>query len=218
MAVTNYNELIEEVKRYAKRSTLTGVGNFISLAEERIKYGYGEERDPYFTEAVRIGDMVKTGTLNVAAGAVSVTLPADFIEFADTPYLDASNKRPMAVVSKSNRVMRASFAASAAPVEYAIVGKNMLFTAPSDGSYTIPIAYYSLAGLSSSNTTNNLLTARPSIYLWATLLEWAIYAKSKGAIEQNLMLYKGAVSGAARYEDERSFAGSLVIRSDVGVY
>lgn len=219
MAINNFSELVVQVKRYAKRSTLTGIGEFISLAEERIKYGYGVEGDAYFTEPVRTSEMIVADTLSIGKGDAQINLPAGFLEFADTPYLEGNARLPMAVIPKSSRIQRSNSNYEQMPLEYALIGNAMLLPSPSDADYTVPIRYYALPALDEINTpTNGLLASRPSIYLWATLLEVAINAKSKEAAQQNLLFFQGAAAGANRYENSRSLTGPLVIRTDGGIY
>lgn len=218
MALGNYNELIATARRYAKRTSgLPDIDDQLLLAENRIKFGGGDEGDPTFTEPVRISDMVEEVSLSLGASATTLSLPDGFLEFAETPYLDGNPDYPLEAVSSSNLSRRGmALTSSGLPNEYSIIGNKMKFTCAADAAYTLPISYYALTALSSSNLTNELLTARPDIYLHALLIEIGIYIRNDSLTSTHLAAFRSAVSASDRHEKKRRFTGPLVIRSDGG--
>jgi len=216
MAITNYGELIADAKRYAKRSGLTDLDRFVQLAEMRIMYGSGDENDQLFTEPVRLQSMVVEGDITIAAAATEATLPSGFLEFAESPYISGTRSTPLEVITGANRILRSPSLPTEQPTEYAIVGNKMKFNATADQAYTIPATYYALTALTEAADTNELLTARPDIYLHAILIEIGLFTMSQTAISQALTQYKGSVSGAERYENKRRYKGTLVMKSDGG--
>jgi hypothetical protein len=213
MTLASYTELLAEVRKYAKRSGLTDGDRYVMLAEERIKYGHGDMGDPYFTEPVRISEMIENGTLEVDQGDTYATLPPGFLEFADTPYVDASSDYEMQPVSMSNRAMRGASFPSCFQ-EYIIIGDRMKFTSAATEDYSVPISYYKLTALSDSNPTNALLTARPSIYLYGTLLEVDIFLRSAELAAEHFRQFRAAVHGSRRFEENRRLTGPLIVRPD----
>lgn len=214
MALANYNELVADIRKYAKRSALPDVDRLVLLAEMRIRYGSGAFGDAYYTPPVRITDMITDDVLTIAQGDTYVILPADFLGFADDLYLDDACHSQLTATAQSNRFLRAYHAQAQKPAEYAIVGRQLKFSAPSDAGYDLPVSYYALAALGPDNLVNPLLLARPDIYLWGALLEVDIYNKNAESASQHLDLFRSAVSSAQAFEEERAFTGAIIAVSD----
>jgi hypothetical protein len=214
MTFANLGELNQSVNAYAKRNSVSVIDEINMLADERIRYGSGEEGDPTFTEPVRLEDcMLQTTTHTLTVSTSALTLNTGFLEFVEPPYTIDNGGGRQKIEYISPRKFSAMYGGTGTgrrPQHYTIVGSQMRFSYPGDATYTINGAYFALPQLTTTEQANDLLLTHPSIYLYANLLEVAHYIKNIEDTARYLVNYKSAVAGAMRTMKQRKNAGSTV--------
>jgi hypothetical protein len=179
MAITTYSELQSAVAEFLNRDDLTTtIPTFISMAEAHLNRTVRHWRMENRAEA-EIDDQY-------------LTLPTYWLE---TKRLTVKDTIPYAlnlVSSDTIQDMRLKGDdVSGKPLYYAhIAGEIELYPTP-DATYDIELLYLKkIEALSDSNTSNWLLAEAPDLYLYATLLETAIYLRDDERINSYASLYK----------------------------
>lgn len=210
MAITTYEELKSAIVDWSARD------NFSSKADEFIDLCEAMFRRPYSHPTQnRIGGLRAnktrtTGTLT--SGTNSLSLPSDYLEL-DRLELTATALKlewlsPDAMVNYSR-------IGSGQP-RFFTIEDTIVFDVTPDDSYAYGISYWPQpAALSSSNTTNWVLTNYPDVYL-AGCMYWACrYKKDLEEASTWAQQYKDTVSMASMaYDRGRVSRGSISIVSD----
>lgn len=170
MAIATYSDLKATVADFLNRADLTSaIPNFVTLAEAQI-----------------IGRLMKDGPVREMMGRSDATinsefigLPSDFLG-AKAIYL-APNYKPVDFVSPEEIVQRKTLYPheSGDPQCFTVVGGEFQFWPwASGGTFSGELTYWkSIPALSDATTTNWLLTKRPDVYLYTTLIQSAPYLK-----------------------------------------
>lgn len=168
MTIATYNDLQSAVADWLNRQDLTArIPDFISLAEAR------------FNRALRTRDMIKQETTTTSNAFVPV--PEDWLETyqLEVPAMTTGVPYdPLRYVGPHEAAVLKSHGAVGQTRAYTIIdGKFELIPAPqSGGSVTLTCTYYGkIPSLSTSVTSNWLLTKSPDIYLYSALLNAAPY-------------------------------------------
>lgn len=197
MAITDYDSLVAAVKVYAARSDATftaQIENFISLAEDRICNGVGDERDPMFSPAVRVKEMSETSTITIVSSAG--TVPAGSLGIRRLSRV--SDLVGINYLAPDAFATRYNYPDAGTPRWYTIEG-DQIRVAPAGWAGDISILYYKRpTPISSSNTTNAILTAYPNLYLAAVLFEAFSFQKDGETATGWLARYRSAASGVNR--------------------
>jgi len=181
VAITNYSELVAAVGAWLHRSDLTtSIPDFIRLAEDRLN-----------GDVVARGQETRSTLVCVPGGTVAaryVALPSDFsnmrrLTLMTEPSADLEYRTPDQMVAESAYLLSAGV-----PVKYTIIGSNIELAPPPDSAYNLEIVYRAnIPSLNGSNTTNWLLTASPSIYLYASLIASVAFTQDT----ENIALWEG---------------------------
>ena len=190
--------LITEFQAYAKRSfTIDRQDTFIQLTELRV------QRDLRPQENVVKATIVPTSNL--------VDLPADFIDVRE---LSAKNGSRVVVLSSVGR-HKLSIATSQTgfPLVYSIIGNQFEV-----GPITIPADFTlwywkKFPALVNPADTNVLLTAFPYIWLYAMLIEGAVYIQDDTLREVAAQTYLDEVRRVNQRADESRFGEAPVLGS-----
>jgi len=171
MALDNYNNLLASIRSWSTRTEIKDdlIDDFISIAEEEI---YSNEVAP-----LRIKEMDTRATATVSITSRFLQLPTSFLEMRRFKI----NAQTATVPGFANDVdikFRAPdqllLSNVAGPPGFFSVTSQLEFERIPDRVYSVDMQYYAkLTGLSTSNTTNTILTDYPSIYLWGCL--WALW-------------------------------------------
>jgi hypothetical protein len=199
MALTTYAELKTSVGDWLNRSDLTtAIPDFISLAEAQI------ERN------LRTRQMIVRSTASLTTEYSAV--PDDFLE-AKTFKLDTSPPTPLqfeTIDSMDN--LSVVYTASGKPAYFSVVGNQFRFIPTPDTTYTGELTYYAkLSKLSSTNTSNWLLTAAPDIYLYGALMQAAPYLQDDARITVWAALYKNGLEELKLSDDRGSTSGGVLV-------
>jgi len=211
MPITNTGDLKSTVLAYAKRNSLSQIDTFLQLADERIRYGTGDEMDPTYTGPVRISSMIDFTPQQLDAGDSELELPTGFLEFAETLYtLNSSGGRQEIQYIPPGAFQNTAGAQSGRPFKYTKIGNKLRFTCPADADYAIYGGWYKLERLDATDEANSLIASNPAIYLFACLLEVASYIKNGEDVANYMLRYKGAVAAALAQDKMAASAGQVL--------
>ena len=157
MPLNNYDNLKDSVIKWSKRDDVsTFVDDFIDLCEAEMY------------KTLRIRDMQARATADTSGRYLE--LPDSFIEMRRLRLISGSqNYELQSCVPESLRII-----SSGGIPSFYTVTTQLEFDRTADATYTIEMQYWkSLTVLDDTNTTNQVLTRFPDIYLFGSL--WALY-------------------------------------------
>lgn len=205
MAITSYAELQTSAASFAHRSDLTSImPDLIRLAEDVI-YGDLDSRQ-----------QDTNSTLTCVANTETVALPSDFMSFRSLSVSSTSRHETVEYVSPTQYSQEFQYDYTGSPRVYTVVGSNIYLQPIPDSAYTLKAVYEAkLTNLSASNTTNWLLTSYPSAYLYATLMQVAIYTKDTAAFSEWSKLYGKVIEGINA--NDWASGNTLRVKTDVNL-
>lgn len=206
MALATYSDLQASIASFTHRADLTAViPDFIRLAEDII---YGDID-------ARLQDVLVN--IPTVANVEFVSLPGDFINLRSvTLNLTATSVVALKYLAPVEFRKEYSVKTFGSPVAYTIVGPLLYMQPMPDSIYQIELIYeLRIPALSVTNTTNNILTLYPSIYLYASLVQAAIFVEDteKEAVWRDM--YKKSIEGINA--NEWNVATPLLVRTDVNL-
>ena len=209
MALSTYTELKSTIANWLNRSDLTSeiAEDFIVLAEAD------------FNSKLRIRQMHSQTTITIDSETEST--PTGFLQVRDFYILSNNDKYALNYLSPAQMDSIKGTSMSGLPVAYTILGSTFRFTPRPADSYSGILNFYKkFDALSSTNTSNYILTDHPAIYLYGSLFHASNFL---GGIDPNQsqqwsQMYQTALERAELNDREDQFSGSpLQIRSDVTV-
>lgn len=201
MAISNYLELKDSIGNWSHRRDLTLlIDDFIALAEADMFKGTKAH------ESLQVRDMELTSTATLSGDTLA--LPNNFksmrsLKITDVESRELLFKTPSALVTQTG---------TGIPCFYTITNQIEFDVTP-DSAYTVEMKYYQKPlAISSSNTTNDVLTNHPDIYLYGAL--WALFTHAVD--EQQAMKYYAqfsqAINGANQADEEGRYSTGLYAR------
>jgi hypothetical protein len=199
MALDNYANLKLTVIGQSHRGDLDlKIDDFILLAETEMKANPDEPLN------IRENELIATGVTVVDSALVA--LPTRYQKARSLRITIGTTKQRIHYETPAVMARRSG---SGQPARYTIIGENIQFDINADAVYTITFEYEAdLTPLTSSNTTNNVLTNYPNIYLYGCLKHAMVYALD---VETGLMydaLFKEAIESANTAESRARFGDS----------
>ena len=187
MALDTYDNLKSEIASFLNRDDLTAnIDTFIDLAETR------HARD------LRIREMESVSTsITTVAGTQSYDLPTGYLELRyamlqTSPYTMLQYMTPADFFRVYNEGEGTGM-----PVYYTIVGKKIYLGHSPDSANVLELGFFQRAtALSSSNTTNDILTNFPDLYLYGSLAETSPFLMQDERLAVWSSLYKEGVRTA----------------------
>ena len=187
MALDTYDNLKSEIASFLNRDDLTAnIDTFIDLAETR------HARD------LRIREMEAVSTsITTVAGTQSYDLPTGYLELRyamlqTSPYTMLQYMTPADFFRVYNEGEGTGM-----PVYYTIVGKKIYLGHSPDSANVLELGFFQRAtALSSSNTTNDILTNFPDLYLYGSLAETSPFLMQDERLPVWSSLYKEGVRTA----------------------
>ncbi len=173
MALANYSDLLTAVANWLDDSSLTDrIPEFIALAEAE------------FNRRLRTDDMAARVTATLDGQYLA--LPSDFKAMRSI-HVEATPDTALEQMALGELYRAYSGYTTGTPRAYAIADGQIVF-APIPASGTVELIYWAkIPALTSTNTTNWLMTAHPDLYLFGTLAQAEFY----GWTDQRLALVKG---------------------------
>ena len=199
MALDTYANLKTEIANYLNRTDLTSyLDTFIDLAEAR------HARD------LRVREMESVDTsITTVAGTQSYDLPTGYLEmryvtWQSNPYTFLAYMTPPDFF----RVYNAG-EGSGSPGYYTIVGSKIYLGKQPDAANVLELGFFKRpTALSSSNTTNDILTYFPDLYLYASLAESEPFLMNDERLPVWAGLYKEGVNSANNSASQGRTSGS----------
>jgi len=200
MALSTYAELKTSIGDWLNRSDLTSViPDFISLAEAQIE------------RTLRARQMIVRA--NASFDAQYGAVPSDFLEAKSLKLTSTNPQSPLSFLSiDALDAEMTKYTASGKPKFFGVVGGQLRIVPTPDATYTTELTYYAkLAKLSSSNTSNWLLTSSPDIYLYGSLLQAAPYLQDDARIQTWATLYERALNDLQTADDRSASSGGALL-------
>jgi hypothetical protein len=200
MALTTYAELKTSIGDWLNRSDLSAtIPDFISLAEAQIE------------RTLRTRQMIVRDDLTFTTQYGSI--PTDYLESKSLKLTSTNPPTPLSFMTIDALDEQSShYTASGKPKFFSVVGDEFRIQPTPDGTYTAELTYYAkLAKLSSSVTTNWLLTSSPDVYLYGSLLQAAPYLQDDARIQVWATLYERALNDLQVADDRGATSGGNLL-------
>ena len=208
MAISTFAELKTATANWLDRSDLTDrIPEFIALAEAR------------FNRNLRIRDMETVSTaISTAAGTREYSLPTGFVQMKEF-HLTTDPLTPLAYITPE--MMSRIWAGSTKdkPEVFTIIADKVRLGPNPDAVYTTSMLYYkTFTALSASNTTSEMLTNNPDVYLYGTLLEAEPFLMNDARVPMWLAAFEKAVNDIQNQDNRDRHSGSAMRVMNTGGY
>ena len=148
-------------------------------------------------------------------GAGYVPLPTDWLE-GRSSRLIGQREYPLEQVASNTFADEYDTATPSRPTGYCIEGDLIRFGPIPDDSYIVKLNYYrKFAALSSA--VNWLMTNKPDIYLYASLVEAGLFVMDDAAAQKYHALFIAAIMGLNKAEKRARFSGAP-LKMTIGGY
>jgi len=206
MALSTYSELQTTVANYLNRDDLTTlIPTFITLTENRLN------------RELRVRANMVRATTTTTAGQAFYDLPTDLIELRNITYDSNSQSHALRYLSPESVSREYGTVLSGQPRAYTNLGNDLKLTPVPDAAYTISINYYSqLRSLGDSVPTNDVLAEYPSLYLYGSCLEGAIYLNDTEQTNRFGSVFQKALDDVQRAEEAARYSGTVMTTSIQG--
>lgn len=208
MSLDTYTNLVAEVKDWLNRNDLTTAQcqTFVRLAEQD------------FNRHLRTRANEKQVSFTITTSATTYTIPSDLLEIKELNNT-LSDAPPIERISLQDfKCFGAVDGGSTAwPLYFARDHDSLVFF-PVTGDSTLSMTYwFSPTALSSSNETNEILTAEPDLYLWGSLAMAELFLRFDADALRFRPLYDNALATANGSNRSAEYSGStVVIRNPYG--
>jgi len=181
MAISTYAELKTAIASWLDREDLTNIiPDFIALTESRHRRDF------------KIRRMETRVTASTIADTEYYSLPDNYVAMRNIQ-LNTDPKTSLEYLTPEimDRVKGGS--STGKPKAYSIIGNNFQLRPIPDSVYEIEMLYYKyFTPLSDSNTTNDMLTYHPDLYLYGSLVEAEPYLQNDKRLQTWASLYDRA--------------------------
>jgi hypothetical protein len=187
MALNNYSNLKATIIRLDGSNSIADiVDDAIDLAEAEM-YANATETIKHRSMEIRSTSSLSTRFL---------ALPTDFLEMRSLHIVQSSSNFDVRYATPES----INVTSSSGKPQYFTVTSQIEFDRVPDSSYTIEMSYLAkLTALDDTNTTNDILTDNPSVYLYGAL--WAVNLFN--AEEEKAQYYYGLFTNAVRGANKR---------------
>ena len=209
--ITDYDSLVTGVTEYLARdqdaTLIARIPTFIQLAEAK------------FNRELYVRQMETRATTVIDTGADEpemISLPDDFQSMRRVRLSSVTGKPLLQFLSgaQMDEYLTSIADVASRPLYFSIFGSEMELAPSPDQDYTIEMVYRAnIPALTSTDTTNWLLTLAPDLYLYGALLESAPYIKEDGRIQTWGLGFTTALDGLNRLGLTSTFnAGPMQVR------
>lgn len=198
MSIDNYGELKTAASNWMPRGDLAQrIPEFVELAEARI----GND--------LRVREMEATSNVTISASTRTSALPTRFVQARSIYEQTSLNRLEYRTPAEFWSVYAGL--ATAEPEYYTIEGENFAWGPLPDAGYTAVVSHYARPAAFSADADNNaILTRWPNLYLYATLLEAALFRSDGPMITKWAAAYENMLD-RAHDADRRDRASGDVI-------
>ncbi len=192
MAISTYSELLT-----AGQNWLMGRTDLATFYPDFVTLGSG-----YINGELRVRQMETIADLSPTSGIC--TLPDDYLEYRRVVE-KANPRRTLEYISPTRADYEYPFQQSALSNSFTIIGSS-LYTFPLTSS-DVELTYYaSVPALSDAAPTNWLLTARPELYLRASLMHAAEFVKDNEEAAKQKALADMVIEQMHRLDERANYA------------
>jgi|TARA_R110000751_G_scaffold68024_1_gene138524 hypothetical protein len=186
MSISTYLELKTAIQNWSKRSdTLSVIDDFIDLAESDIAVN------------LKVRSMEGTATGSTGTTDRYLALPTGFLSMRK--FRIYTGGASFEIEYRAPESMNIQTAAGRP--RFFTVTNQVEFDRVPDSAYSYEMAHFkSLTALSSSNTTNDILTRFPAIYLYGSLFHFAQWAHDDAMIQKYSLLFDEAMKRANKLD------------------
>ena len=208
MAISTFAELKTAAANWLDRSDLTDrIPEFIALAEAR------------FNRILRIRDMETVSTaISTVGGTREYSLPTGFVQMKEF-HLTTDPITPLSYITPEIMSRLWAGSTTSKPQVFTIIADNVRLGPSPDAVYTTSMLYYkTFTALSDSNTTSDMLTNNPDVYLYGTLLEAEPFIMNDERVPLWLAAFEKAVSDIQNQDNKDRHSGSQLRVMNTGGY
>ena len=208
MAISTFAELKTAAANWLDRSDLTDrIPEFIALAEAR------------FNRILRIRDMETVSTaISTVGGTREYSLPTGFVQMKEF-HLSTEPITPLSYITPEMMSRMWAGSTTAKPQVFTIIADNVRLGPSPDAVYTTSMLYYkTFTALSDSNTTSDMLTKNPDVYLYGTLLEAEPFIMNDERVALWATAFKQAIDDIQFQDNKDRHSGSQLRVMNTGGY
>ena len=206
MALSTYTELKSTIANWLNRSDLSS-----EIADDFIKL---TEAD--FNSKLRIRKMITQVSITIDNETES--LPSDFLQVRDFYIVSGSRKYPLRYMTPSQMDQTKGTSNTGLPLAYTILGDTFRFMPKPDDEYAGTLNYYKkFSALTSTNTTNFILSDHPAIYLYGSLFHAANFlgGYNPQQVQTWQQMFATSMERLEQNDREDQYSGSpLQVRSE----
>lgn len=186
MAIDSYANLKQAIENFSHRTDISNViDNFIELAENEIDKRL----------MLRNNELRATATMSTTDRFLA--LPDRFLKMRRLTLINGSLNYEIEYRGSESMPIQDS----AGRPKYFTVTSQLEFDRVADSAYTLEMSYFSrLVPLTSSNTSNDVLTDYPDLYLWGCLTQLALWEKDLEQFQVYQSKFDNAMSEANKQE------------------
>jgi hypothetical protein len=211
MTIDTYANLQTAVLNWINRS---GDSDAVSRCPEWITLAEGEIIAELSSKPLRQGE---TSNPAYTISSEYQALPSGFLRMRGNILISGSPNTYIEYDAPENINRRGLMnGVNGKPKIFTIQGNQFRFSPVPDSSYTATLNYQALPVLSSSNTTNWLLTAYPGIYLHAALAQADRYYRDVPGFQADDGIWRNLFANAFTADGPSANASSLQMRTDNG--
>ena len=213
MAINTYATLQTAVANWLDRSDLTDrIPEFIALAEARMN------RTLRLAIMMNVDETTLGGATALVAGTRDYALPSGYLQMVDF-HLRTSPITTLSYLTPENMNRMWAGSQGGRPLAYTIFSDNASGTpiksvrlGPSPGSaYDYSIMFYKkIDALSDSNTTEQMLTNNPDVYLYGALLEAEPFLMNDQRVGLWLAAFEKAIADLQEQDNKDRHSGSAM--------
>jgi len=213
MAINTYATLQTAVANWLDRSDLTDrIPEFIALAEARMN------RTLRLAIMLNVDQTTLGGATTLVAGTRDYSLPSGYLQMVDF-HLRTDPITPLSYITPENMNRMWAGSELGIPEAYTIFSDNASGTpikkvklGPSPaGAYDYSIMFYKkIDALSSSNTTEQMLTNNPDVYLYGALLEAEPFLMNDQRVQLWATAFQESLSALQEQDNKDRHSGSAM--------
>lgn len=198
MALNNYANLKQAIERFSHRDDISNVvDDFIDLAENKIDHEL----------ELRTNEVRSTNTASTSSRFLS--LPDSFLEMRRMSLINGSLNFEISFQAPEQMRIKNE---SGRPTYYTVTSQIEFDRTP-DSAYTVEMSYYvRLTPLDDTNTTNDVLTNHPNLYLYGSLAELYKWARDEETSLFYESLFDKEMIKANEQENRGRFGPSMAMK------
>jgi len=221
MAINTYATLQTAVANWLDRSDLTDrIPEFISLAEARMN------RTLRLSIMLNVDETTLGGAATLISGTRDYALPSGYLQMVDF-HLSTSPITTLSYLTPENMNRMWAGSQGGKPLAYTIFSDNSTGTpikkvrlGPSpDSGYTYSMMFYKkIDALSVANTTEQMLTDNPDVYLYGALLEAEPFLMNDQRVQLWATAFQESVRALQEQDNKDRHSGSAMRVMNTGGY